>query len=139
MNRDYTINGFPSKLIKHDLTGNVAMSAENGCNHLSKPTLVIGNGTTTLLPAPTDGTHYVIKGMSIIGSGDSGSAKISDSSGTTMYLPCYFSRRNSQTPSNALNITLPMNTGMCLVCADRGATDETFVGISYLKYNDEED
>jgi len=105
------------------------VAVEDGYSNISVPTLVTGNGTTTLLTCPV-GRCIVIRAVLISGEGNVGTAKVGI--GGTVILPLYFSNAARNITGPSLRLRLTAGESVSVVTADRGGS-ETFVGVTYYE------
>lgn len=124
--------GFPAGVLVKTVSGEVLLVVDNGYQNESKPALIIGNVANQVLVDPKPGAHLHIKGLTILGNGNSGDVKIKRGDGTIL-LPAYFSAQNRAGTTSALNINLNTDEVVTVTTTGRGASDETFVGVSYLE------
>ena len=113
------------------IDGHHAFITENGFYNISTPALFTGNGTKVILPAVTPGDCLIIKGITIIAEGNQGTVKLF--AGDRLILPLYVSNFSRSTTSPALNLKVAYGEELTAVLAGRGATEETFVGITYYE------
>lgn len=126
-------NGFPRGVIGSSINNGNYIETIDGLAFVSVPTEFVGNVTAQLLVEPSDPANYIIiKGITVIGEGNTGVVKIHDVANKN-YLATYFSVNPRGGTSNALNIVLPPGESIYVTSITRGGNDETFVGISYLE------
>lgn len=126
------MRGFPDDLRRETANGGHFVPVDNGFSNDSKPAEIIGNVTGQVLVAPAAGRKLIIKGITIIGNGNQGEVKVKRAGGITV-LPAYFSAQNRAGTSGSLNLRLNVDEPLTVTTTGRGATDETFVGVSYIE------
>ena len=115
-----------------------AIPVDGTFNNLSKAIEVTGDGTHTLIPAKAD-TQYWIKGITILGEGNSGEVRLlgTKDGSATLLLPLYISAQNKGNTTGALNLKLDENTPITFTTTGR-STNKTFVGVSYIEVSEVE-
>lgn len=127
-------NGFPKGAMGQNWLGNQAIKVENNCLHTSTPFLFTGNVTEQVLVAPpTNGDRIIIKAMTVVCEGNTGEVKIYRELDDTLVLPVYVAVQNRGGVSSSLNLVLDPAEKLYVTTTGRGATDETFIGITYLE------
>ena len=132
MNSNFVKKGMPDDIFMDNYKGEVAVKTEDTLNQ-SSPTTIIGNVTSQQLLTPTNGDRIVVKAMIILAEGNTGTVKIERSSDGATILPCYVTVHNHASTSSALNLVLESGESISVTTEGRGATDESFIGISYLE------
>jgi hypothetical protein len=128
-----SFGGFPRSVISETTEGMNALGVETGFTNNSKPTLIIGNVLNQVLLAPSTGRKIILKGISILGNGNTGTVKVTRESNGEIILPGYFSAQGKPSTSPAFNFRLDTDEKVLVTCVDRQATDETFIGLSYIE------
>jgi hypothetical protein len=115
-----------------------AVPVDGTFNNISKAIEVTGDGTHTLIPAKAN-TQYWVKGITILGNGNSGEIRLlgTRESVSTLLLPLYMSAQNKGNTSGALNLKLDENTSITFTTTGR-STNKTFVGVSYIEVSEVE-
>lgn len=131
-NKRFTVNGFPSDIIMHDKNFNSAIASENGALNISKVLTFNGDKTHELFLEPSSGNRLILKGISILGDGNSGNVSFVRGKDTTNIFKSYFSSQVKGAPSSAFNFILDIDEKVYLTTSSRG-TSETFCGISYIE------
>ena len=131
---DFVYKGIPSDVITRNSDDGYALSTTDGLINKSKSYLFTGDITTYTLITPATGNYIIIKGITIIGDGNTGTIKIFRSSNNQCILPCFMSSKNYATASTALNLVLNINESVYITTVSRGAV-ESFVGVSYKEMN----
>ena len=111
-----------------------SLITDNGGSNSSLPLLITGNATNRVLVEPSPGNVLIIKGLTIIGSGNQGKVYVERENGngeTNILLPAYFSAQSRAGASSALNVILEVDEKLILNTEDRNG--ETFVGVSYVE------
>ena len=134
MNKSYNSSGFPSKVILHDTRHFDSLSVENGAMHVSKALTYTGSQSGIVFLTPSTGKALCIKGITILGNGNTGIVKLLRSSNNNCIYPAYFTAQVKGSPSSAFNLVLLPNEYVILDLVDRG-TSETFVGVTYIEYD----
>ena len=127
------INDSRAEIVAEDHESRPFLVSSNGFYNESVPTLIVGNVTGQTLVAPSAGHKLTIKGITILGNGNSGDVKLKRSSDDAVILPGYFSAQSRANTSAALNIKLGVDEFVYVDTDSRGASDETFVGVSYIE------
>lgn len=122
-----------AEIVAEDHESRPFLVSSSGFYNESVPTLIVGNVTGQSLVAPSAGHRLTIKGITLLGSGNQGDVKLKRSSDGTVILPGYFSAQSRANTSAALNIKLGIDEFVYVDTDSRGATDETFIGISYIE------
>lgn len=133
MSTNYVVKGLPDGIIQRNIRDGMALRVVDNCLHTSKADIIIGNQTNYVLATPAVGSRIVIKGVSIIGEGNTGTIKILRENNGVCILPCYMSVRQTSSASSALNIILDIDEKVLVTTVSRGASDESFVGVSYIE------
>ena len=126
-------NGFPKGAMGQNWLGNQAIKVENNCLHTSVPTLIVGNVTEQVLVAPTNGDRIIIKAMTVVCEGNTGEVRIYRELDDTLVLPVYVTVQARGATSSSLNLVLEPAEKLYVTTTDRGETNETFIGITYLE------
>lgn len=135
MIKSYNHTGLPSNLIHYDCEYVGVISVEEGVNFKSVPIMIIGNATEQVLITPIEGCRLKLKAITLIGEGSVGEAKIHRSSDDAVILPTYFVNNKPSQTSSSFNMVLLPDEYIYITTTGRGATDETFVGITYIGLN----
>src|SRR6056297_1813988 len=106
---------------------------DNNYSNVSVPKTITGNTASTDIAVPSSGNKLTIKGITINGEGNTGTAKLKRSSDDETVLVVYFSNFNKQGVSASINLRLAEDEKIYAVLASRGETNETFIGITYIE------
>ena len=121
------IQGYPSNLIGNTPKGSFNRSASDATESESKE---FTGDLKEVFITPQSGNRLIIKGVTIIGDGNSGTIKLV--SGDRIILPLYLSNFSRSGTSGALNIELETDQSISILAEGRG-TSISFAGVSYLE------
>ena len=124
-------NGVPNGSYVYNSEGEMAVKTDDMLNR-SLPTIITGDVTNQIILTPTSGRRLLIRAISIIAQGNTGTVKVKRSSDGAIILPTYVSAHNHASTSSALNLILGVDESVMVTTDGRGETDETFVGLSYM-------
>lgn len=133
--RENIYKGFPSDIHGHDSRGFPMIASEFGLANKSKSHTFLGNLTGYELLAPASVNFLVLKGLTMLGDGNTGTVKVLRGSNSVCILPLYMSAQVRSSPSSGFNLVLNVNEKVLITSTGRGDTSETFVGISYLEFS----
>lgn len=125
--------GLPNGVMSQNWLGSQAIKVENNCLHTSVPLLFTGNVTEQVLVAPTNGDRVVIKAMTVVCEGNTGTVKIYRELDDTLVLPVYVTVQGRGGTSSSLNLVLEPSEKLYVTTTGRGTNDETFIGVTYLE------
>lgn len=133
MNRNYNSVGLNNSLVIYDSDFHDALAVQDNVLNRSKSYLFIGNVTDYEFLIPKSGCYIVVKGITIIGDGNTGNVKLFRELNDQCILPAYFSAQVKNSASSALNIILGVNEKLLVTSVGRGDTSESFIGVSYIE------
>ena len=125
--------GIPDSVIGTNSDGQQALRILDNCMFKSVSVIVTGDVTEQEFVTHSNGNRIIVKGITIVGEGNTGEAKIFRSSNDQCILPVYFAVGARSSTSSALNIVLDIGEDLYITTTDRGSGNETFFGISYLE------
>lgn len=132
---------FPNELLQRFLkafikqsNGEITMGVDPSANETGKSIIIVGNAVNATFITPTSGKRLVVKGMFINGNGNSGTATIEGAVSGEIFIKSYFANNTSGiAPSDTVNLVLGVDESVLLRTVARGATDETFFGVSVIE------
>lgn len=113
------------------VNGEMAMTVETNYRNKSVPNTIIGNGTVTVIDTNTENISSFLKAIVITGNGNQGRCDVKIN-GVTV-LPQYFTVQSRTATAGGLNLEVKSGDTLTIQTTDRGASSETFVGISYYE------
>ena len=113
--------------VSENINGDIILAVEDGYYNKSEIIEVTGDGTFEILPTCEDGMCRVVKGITITGKGNTGTAMVMD--GQDLLFLNYFSV-NSRTNTTSQYRRRIENDSVNLVTEGRG-DNETFVVLTY--------
>lgn len=114
--------------VSEKINGDVVLAVEDGYYNKSEILEVTGDGTFEILPTCEDGACRVVKGITITGEGNTGTAKVMDD-GNLLFLN-YFSV-NSRTNTISQYRRIIEDDSVVVVTEGRGENHKTFVVVTY--------
>ena len=112
--------------------GGRMLGVDPSANETGSSTIVIGNAVDTTYISPPSGKRLVVKGLFVNGNGNSGTATVESSTGTILIKSYFANNTSGVAPSDTVNLVLDTDATIVLRTVGRGATDETFFGVSYI-------
>lgn len=128
----YSFRGFPSIIISKNFRGEHFLDVEEGAGFDSKPNLLIGNQTQTIVLDGVAGRKYRIKSILLTTETNNGEIKLYRESGDVLILPAYIGQGRG-TVSGNFNLLLDEGEGLYVTTSGVGAGEEVFVGITYTE------
>lgn len=130
---DFVVKGFTRKALYKNTSNWGVSVTEDGLAHKTKVISFNDDVNELELIAPRVGYQLIIKGLTIIGNGNTGFVKVNRGDDTAV-LPIYFTVQNFASLSSGLNLELEVDEKLTVTSNLRG-TNETFIEVSYLEVN----
>ena len=119
--------------VEQSLNGNKAIATEDGYFNQTKPNMFIGNGVKEIIEPCGDGICRVIKSISIVVEGNSGTVKLKVND--TVLLPLYVNNATRAKTAMGFRYTVKAGETVTAVLEGRGEAVETFIAITYYNTN----
>lgn len=120
------------KAFQQSSNGFINFGVDNSSGFTSDSTTFIGEQTATTILTPDAGNKLVIKGITIT-QNEQFDVFLKRSSDDSIVLPLYGLKNSNTHASSSLNKELNIDEYLYIDTDGAGASDETFIGLSYIQ------